>query len=95
MFKKLTETEVDAMIAFGKFGFFSNYGCVMNDNYKEVIVDARNGYYLVPVSEFQQDGFLVRMSASALLSVDGMPETETEILAREMNISVGCASDIV
>ena len=55
--------------------------------------------FLVSIDEFEQveiEGFpCARPKSSLILAIGGLPETQEEILAREMNVSVECASDVL
>ena len=96
MISKLTEEEADSLIAGKETGYFCEFGAIIN-GYKQVIIEGRTGKYLAPVSEFYSDlevPFLVRPSAKLLLAIGGLPETEQELLAKELNVSTACAIDV-
>lgn len=66
MFKKLSEQEVNSLINEGNVGYYGEVGAVFPDDCSQVIVECTDGNYLVPKSEFQWSGVLVRLSDSAL-----------------------------
>lgn len=87
MIRKLTKDEFQSYADDPKVGMVVETGAAIPDACTEVIIEGNLGWFLVSVDEWN--------SKETLKAIGGTPKTEDEKLAEELNVSPGCAIDIL